>query len=205
MTRFTKLPLALFLAGVFLLFQSHQALAKFVPETHAMIRTNSARQHISWRTIEIKLPPKAPKIHFYQKLNPIWWLKNSDDPKPPAWYRPDEKFRGLKWSFRNPLHNFDFYIIGVADKPFYRSGRFPEKNSDPRGGWDFEAASRSLSGYHSFRIIGKNLIFILGGEIAEILELKSISSRRGGRRFRCRRCGRMMRMKGTARMKGRKF
>jgi hypothetical protein len=139
-TRFTKLPLALFLAGVFLLCQSHPALAKFVAETHPMIRTNTAKQHVSWRTIEIKPPPKAPKIHFYQKLNPVWWLKNSDDPKPPAWYRPEEKLRGLKWSFRNPLHNFDFYIIGVADKPFYRSGKFPDKNSDPRGGWDFEAA-----------------------------------------------------------------
>ena len=104
-----------------------------------MVRTNTAREHVSWHTIEIKPPLNAPKIHFYQKLNPVWWLKNSDDPKPPAWYRPEEKYRRLKWSFRNPLHNFDFYIVGVADKTFYRSGRFPDKNSDPRGGWDFEA------------------------------------------------------------------
>jgi hypothetical protein len=138
--RFTKLPLALFLAGVFLLSQSHVALAKFVAETHPMIRTNTAKSHVSWRTVEIKPPPNAPKIHLYQKLNPVWWLKNSDDPKPPAWYRPGEKHRRFKWSFRNPLHNFDFYIIGVADKKFSRSGRFPDKNSDPRGGWDFEAA-----------------------------------------------------------------
>jgi hypothetical protein len=137
--RLKKLPLVLFLLGIFLLFHPRNASAKFVPEPHPMARTN-APQHVSWRTIEIKPRLNAPKIQFYNKLNPIWWLKNSDDPKPPAWYRPEDKHRRMKWSFRNPLHNFHFYVIGVADKKFHRSGRFPDKNSDPRGGWDFEAA-----------------------------------------------------------------
>jgi hypothetical protein len=139
MIRFVRPPLLFYLAGVFLLLQPRMALAKFVPEAHPMVRTN-AKEHVSWRTVEIKPRAKAPKIHFYNKLNPVWWLKNADDPKPPAWYRPDDKHRRLKWSFRNPLHNFHFYVIGVADKKIHRSGRFPELNSDPRGGWDFEAA-----------------------------------------------------------------
>ena len=104
-----------------------------------MVRTNET-ERAHWRTITIKPPARAPKIHFYQKLNPVWWLKNADDPKPPEWYRPDDKHRRLKWSFRNPFHNFDFYVIGVADKKFSRSGKFPALNSDPRGGWDFEAS-----------------------------------------------------------------
>jgi hypothetical protein len=133
-----KLPLALFLAEVFVLCYPGSVLAKFVPEPHPMVRTNAAC--VSWRTVRIQPGPRAPKIHFYNKLNPVWWFKNSDDPKPPAWYRPDDKHRRLKWSFRNPLHNFHFYVIGVADKKFHRSGRFPDQNSDPRGGWDFEAA-----------------------------------------------------------------
>jgi hypothetical protein len=95
---------------------------------------------VPWRTIKVKPGPEAPKIHFYNKLNPIWWFKNADDPIPPDWYKPVDKNRDLKWHFRNPMHNFNFYVIGVADKKFSRSGRFPEKNSDPRGGWDFEAA-----------------------------------------------------------------
>ncbi len=130
-----------FLAGVFLLLCPREASAKFVPETHTMVRTNVA-QRTSWRTVEIKPGPRAPKIHFYNKLNPIWWLKNSDDPKPPDWYRPTDtaKHRRMMWSFRNPLHNFNFYVIGVADKTFHRSGRYPKQNSDPNGGWDFEAA-----------------------------------------------------------------
>jgi hypothetical protein len=136
----TKLPLALFLAGAFGLFPAGNLFAKYVPEAHPMVRTNATEQSAHWHTITIKPPPKAPKIHFYQKLNPVWWFKNADDPKPPAWYKPDDKHRRLKWSFRNPLHNFHFYVVGVADKEFSRSGKFPALNSDPRGGWDFEVA-----------------------------------------------------------------
>ena len=126
------------MAGAFLLFPARDLFAKATWEGQQMVSTNTSRVH--WHTVTITPSTNAPKIHFYSKLNPVWWLKNSDDPIPPKWYRPNEKYRGLKWSFRNPLHNFHFYVIGVADKKISRSGRFPDKNSDPRGGWDFEAA-----------------------------------------------------------------
>ena len=131
-----KLSPVLFLVGGFLFFFPTSASAKLEVEKSLYHPTNS----VPWRTVKIKPGPNVPKIHFYNKLNPVWWLKNSDDPNPPTWYRPDDKHRRVKWSFRNPLHNFNFYVIGVADKKFSRSGQFPEKNSDPRGGWDFEAA-----------------------------------------------------------------
>jgi hypothetical protein len=127
------------LAGVFLLSVPHNVFAKFVPEAHTMVRTNTAPK-TDWRTIKVHPGPRAPKIHFYDKLNPVWWFKNCDDPRPPAWYRPDDPHRKVWWSFRNPLHNFNFYVIGVGDKTFYRSGRFPGQNANPHGGWDFEAA-----------------------------------------------------------------
>jgi hypothetical protein len=98
-----------------------------------------------WHTITIPPAPSTPLIHFYDKLNPVWWLENADDPVPPKWYLPGDPHRGLKWRFRNPLHNFDHYVIGVADKQFSRSGRYPERNSDPHGGWDFEIAHRKLA------------------------------------------------------------
>ena len=139
MIQSSKLPLALFLAGAFFLFPARDLLAKSTPEAHPASDTN-AMAHAHWHTIAIKPGQKTSKIHFYNKLNPIWWFKNIDDPTPPAWYRPDDHHRRMKWSFRNPMHNFDFYVIGVADKKFSRSGRFPDKVSDPRGGWDFEAA-----------------------------------------------------------------
>ncbi len=89
--------------------------------------------------------PDTPKIHFYDKLNPVWWVENANEPVPPAWYLPDDKHRALKWHFRNPFHNFDFYVIGVADREFTRSGHYPEKNSDPHGGWDFEMERRRIA------------------------------------------------------------
>ena len=98
-----------------------------------------------WHTIRVPPAPGLPKIPFYDKLNPVWWLENADDPIPPAWYRPGDPHRGLKWSFRNPFHNFDHYVIGIADKTFERSGLYPERNSNPHGGWDLELARRRLA------------------------------------------------------------
>lgn len=137
----SKLPSAFILAGGLFLFGAQNLFAQSNPETNSPAAgTNTIPLCAHWHTVKVKPGAAAPKIHFYNKLNPVWWFKNSDDPKPPEWYRPDDKHRKAKWSFRNPMHNFDFYVIGVADKKFARSGQFPEKNSDPRGGWDFEAA-----------------------------------------------------------------
>jgi len=106
--------------------------------------TTNAAAYAHWHTIYVSPAPGTPQIHFRNKLNPIWWLENADDPVPPAWYLPSDPHRGLKWRFRNPFHNFDHYVIGVADKHFRRSGFYPERNSNPNGGWDFEIARRKL-------------------------------------------------------------
>lgn len=135
-----KLPLTLPLAGILFLFGAFNLFADTAPRTNLVPSTNAVPRCAPWRTVKIKPAADTPKIHFYNKLNPVWWFKNSDDPVPPDWFRPDEKHREFKWSLRNPMHNFNFYVIGVADKKIHRSGRFPEKNSDPRGGWDFEAS-----------------------------------------------------------------
>jgi hypothetical protein len=111
----------------------------------SMKRPPAGTNSVRWHTITVRPPTNQPKIHFYNKLNPVWWFKNSDEPVPPAWYKPGDKHRVAKWHFRNPLHNFDNYVIGVADKKFKRSGRYPERNSNPNGGWDFEVARRKLA------------------------------------------------------------
>jgi hypothetical protein len=98
----------------------------------------------AWHCVKVKPSPHLPIIHFYDKINPVWWLENADEPVPPAWYLPGDQYRALKWRFRNPFHNFGFYVIGVADKQFTRSGRFPERNSNPHGGWDFELTRRRV-------------------------------------------------------------
>src|SRR5438552_13521592 len=43
-----------------------------------------------------------------QKLNPVWWFGNADDPIPPQWYRPGKGSRKLTWGLRNPCNNFTF-------------------------------------------------------------------------------------------------
>ncbi len=49
-----------------------------------------------------------------QKFNPVWWFGNLDDPTPPDSYRPEDRHRKIKWRLRNPLHNFMFYVVGIA-------------------------------------------------------------------------------------------
>ena len=110
-----------------------------------MGRVSAGTNTVGWHTVTVAPKVGLPKIHFYNKLNPVWWFENSDEPVPPAWYLPDDQHRVTKWHFRNPFHNFDFYVIGVADKTFARSGHYPERNSDPHGGWDFELARRKLA------------------------------------------------------------
>lgn len=76
------------------------------------------------RRAEPEIAPEAenaerPKPRCGQKLNPLWWLGNADDPVPPPdWYRPGRRFRKARRHLRNPLHNFTFYVIGIADKDF---------------------------------------------------------------------------------------
>jgi len=71
------------------------------------------------------------------KFNPVFWFENYDRPIPPPDYRPNERFRRFKWHIRNPFHNFDFYVIGIADKTFVREGRYPAKVFAPEGGWNW--------------------------------------------------------------------
>ncbi|KAF0178267.1 MAG: hypothetical protein FD161_2014 [Limisphaerales bacterium] len=75
-----------------------------------------------------------------QKWNPLWWLGNADDPVPPDWYRPGSRCRNALWQLRNPLHNFTFHVIGIADKCFTRTGKFPDAVFAPDGGWNWAVA-----------------------------------------------------------------
>ena len=60
-----------------------------------------------WQTVIVTPKPGLPEIHFYDKVNPVWWFGNIDDPAPPAWYRPDSAQRDFLWHLRNPFHNID--------------------------------------------------------------------------------------------------
>jgi hypothetical protein len=106
--------------------------------------TNIAALDGKWHRIQMSPSPKLSKIRTWQKFDPVWWYENSDEPVPPAWYLPGDKHRVTKWHFRNPFHNFDYYVIGVADKKTVRSGRYPDIIANPHGGWNFSVTRRRI-------------------------------------------------------------
>lgn len=61
---------------------------------------------------------------------------------PPEDYRPDDPNRVRRWYWRNPGHNFDFYVVGIADKSFVRTGRHPSAVFNPAGGWNWACSHR---------------------------------------------------------------
>jgi len=46
---------------------------------------------------------------------------------PPDTYRPGKRLRKFSWYIRNPFHNFTFYVIGISDKVFLRTGRYADR------------------------------------------------------------------------------
>jgi hypothetical protein len=104
----------------------------------------STNQEPPWHGIVIAPRPDLPPIHWYDKINPVWWWGNADDPVPPDWYEPDNPHRQRDWFFRNPLTNFSFFVIGVADKNFVRYGRYPKLVGNPHGGWNVAIIRRRI-------------------------------------------------------------
>ena len=72
--------------------------------------------------------PKTPELDSGRvlgipKVNPKWWIENSDEPLPWWWkYGEPTDERKRTWLMRNPFHNFTSYVIGVADRHTHRIG-----------------------------------------------------------------------------------
>jgi len=130
----------LWIASVILLAGCRTVEVHSAPEA----KTNEVAMLGQWHTVEIRPAPNLPEISTWQKFNPVWWFGNVDDPVPPTWFRSEEKRRTFKWHLRNPFHNFTFYVMGIADKPHVRSGRYPKRVSNPNGGWNFSIARRRI-------------------------------------------------------------
>lgn len=69
---------------------------------------------------------------WYWKIQPWWWLYNSDEPSPPAWYKPElpQWQRVLRWYIRNPMMNFTNYVIGFSDRNYWVWGQVPVDITD---------------------------------------------------------------------------
>ncbi|MFZ0826499.1 MAG: hypothetical protein WAO02_03665 [Verrucomicrobiia bacterium] len=97
-----------------------------------------------WHSVVMEPHTNLPPIHFYNKLNPVWWLGNIDEPCAPAGYRPNGSCRNFMWFMRNPFTDFTDYVIGVADKKTVRYGFYPALNGNPNGGWNFAVTRRRI-------------------------------------------------------------
>jgi len=62
------------------------------------------------------------KVSIWQKLNPLFWVGNLDDPIPPEWFTGSK----LAWFIRNPFHNLGFYVLGFRSHPSTSYGKYPQ-------------------------------------------------------------------------------
>jgi hypothetical protein len=87
-------------------------------------------------TTTIHLVPQR-QFTLADKIDPRFWLGNADDPLPPVDYLVGDADRIGKWYWRNPFHNFTFYVMGIADQAFDRQGWLPADVFNESGGWNF--------------------------------------------------------------------
>ncbi len=104
----------------------------------------STNQEPDWHSVIMHPGAHTPVIHWYEKIDPVWWLGNAEEPVPPSWYEPTNSLRKVEWYFRNPFTNLSYYVIGVADKETVRSGRYPTEVGNPHGGWNFAVTRRRI-------------------------------------------------------------
>ena len=90
----------------------------------------------------------------WKKFNPIWWFMNDKDPHPPDKYKPDSLrwWRYLCWYWRNPLHNFFWYVVGIHDHIDQEViiWRFNNVLFSPIGGWNWSVIRSGKWGYYPF-------------------------------------------------------
>jgi hypothetical protein len=107
---------------------------------------------------------KGP-VTLWNKLNPIWWMGNKDDPITQEKYAgrwSDDALwlRKVKWFFRNPGCNFRRYVIGFWDKQdIWVRQRLRRQDRDDRIGnddmWPLEGERFAICmPYISFNIGG---------------------------------------------------
>jgi len=135
------------------------ATGPLTPASSPVEGAGEAASGSSGQATTTNAPPAGRR---FQKWNPVWWFGNVDDPVPPDWYRPGSRWRNALWQLRNPLHNFTFHVIGVADRPFTRTGRFPQHVFAPQGGWNWTVTRLGWARLPFLSFNGERCRFYLG-------------------------------------------
>lgn len=115
-----------------------------IDRTNFCCHSCPCRQKPAWHSVCMLPKVHEPPIRWYDKINPLWWFGNVEEPVAPSWYKPGDPLRNIKWYFRNPLTNLSYFVIGVADKRIVRSGRYPTEVGNPHGGWNFAVTRRRI-------------------------------------------------------------
>src|SRR5438445_299459 len=61
--------------------------------------TNSAKKPSE---VYVHMPRPRQPFSTWQKMNPVWWFGNAEEPEAPGWYRPGQCCRDFLWHLRNP-------------------------------------------------------------------------------------------------------
>lgn len=107
------------------------------------------------------------KISWIKKINPLFWIGNLEEPKPPSWYEPawSQHKRERYWLYvRNPLHNFMFYVIGIYDQ--VKSGAAIRKGLHPKNVFN---PSKSGGFNFTYFLYDVNWIFTIGYSVIYLL------------------------------------
>ena len=97
----------------------------FNPKVYLVNKKSGEKTQIS------NMHVKLPKDYYYElevtgrtenpnKKSFVWWFKNDWDPLPPDWSLPNSPMwlRKINWWFRNPMENFQRYVVGICDKNY---------------------------------------------------------------------------------------
>jgi len=98
------------------------------------------------------------------KINPIWWFLNEDDPTPTPDYAPTNPqwLRNTQWNLRNPLHNFTFYVIGVSDRDNVRFGNSPTNVFDKKLKWTWSVTYVKYLYLPFISYVGSSMAWYIG-------------------------------------------
>ena len=151
--------LAAFLAVLVLVASAGCSSVRPVAEKRSALTTTPRAHQPTPKVIRNK-PRHRPTAA--QKMNPVFWFGNLDDPQPPEWYARDDAARGRKWHRRNGLHNFTFYVIGIADREFEQTGRFPGTVFHPHGGWNWTVCRYRWLRLPFISYKGRHVVFYVG-------------------------------------------
>jgi len=119
-------------------------------------------------TVQTMQTTGRTKVALSKKLNPVWWFGNDGEPNPPAWYKPgsSERVRRLFWYLRNPLMNFQDYVIGVADRNYSVYGKAPVDCIDRidlgQTGWQWSVIAIGLLRLPFVSYTGKRVLWHVG-------------------------------------------